>query len=81
MLGEIDIVTGTFSKSFGSVGGFVSCSKEIADYLRYFANTTVFSAAITPASTASIQAALQLIADKPQIRKKLWDNVSYLKIG
>ncbi len=79
MLGEVDIVTGTFSKSFGSVGGFVSCSKEIADYLRYFANTTVFSAAITPASTASIQAALQLIVDKPQIRKKLWDNVSYLK--
>jgi glycine C-acetyltransferase len=79
MLGEIDIVTGTFSKSFGSVGGFVSCSKKIADYLRYFANTTVFSAAITPASTASILAALRLITDKPHIRKKLWDNVSYLK--
>lgn len=79
MLGEIDITTGTFSKSLGSVGGFVSCSKVLADYLRYYANTTVFSASITPQSTASILRALQLLTQKPDIRMKLWDNVSYLK--
>ncbi|MDR3057556.1 MAG: aminotransferase class I/II-fold pyridoxal phosphate-dependent enzyme [Prevotella sp.] len=79
MLGKIDIVTGTFSKSFGAVGGFVSCSKPLADYLRYYANTTVFSASITPQSAASILKALDLLAEKPDIRTKLWDNVSYLK--
>lgn len=79
MLGEIDIITGTFSKAFGSVGGFVSCSKNMADYLRYYAGTTVFSAAITPQSTASILRALELMQEKPEIREKLWDNMHYLR--
>lgn len=79
MAGQVDIVTGTFSKAFGSVGGFVSCSRQLADYLRYFADTTVFSAAITPQSTASILKALEIVGARPEIRRKLWDNVSYLK--
>lgn len=79
MLGEVDIITGTFSKAFGSVGGFVSCSKTVADYFRYYASTTVFSAAITPQSTASILKSLELMQEKPAIREKLWENVVYLK--
>lgn len=79
MLGEIDIITGTFSKAFGCVGGFIACSKIMADYLRYYANTTVFSASITPQATASTLKALELIQNKPEIRSKLWSNVCYLK--
>lgn len=79
MLGEVDIITGTFSKAFGSVGGFVACSKILADYLRYYAGTTVFSAAITPQSTSSILKALELMQQKPEIRKRLWENVDFLK--
>lgn len=79
MLGKIDIITGTFSKAFGCVGGFVSASKDMIQYLRYYANTSVFSASPTPQVTCSVLKALELIKEDPSIRKKLWDNVNYLR--
>ena len=38
-LGQVDIITGTFSKSFGCVGGFVAASKKLIQYLRYYADS------------------------------------------
>lgn len=76
-LGQVDIITGTFSKSFGCVGGFVAASSKMIEYLRFYADSNVFSAAITPQVTGSILKALELIKTKPEIRKKLWDNVNY----
>lgn len=78
-LGQVDIITGTFSKSFGCVGGFVAASKKLIQYLRFYADSNVFSAAITPQVTASILKALELIKEHPDIREKLWDNVNYLR--
>lgn len=78
-LGEVDIITGTFSKSFGCVGGFAAASNKIIQYLRFYADSNVFSAAPTPQVTASILKALELMKTKPEIRKKLWDNTNYLK--
>lgn len=78
-LGQIDIITGTFSKSFGCVGGFVAASHELIEYLRYYADSNIFSAAITPQVTASVLKALELIKRQPEIRRKLWDNVNYLR--
>ena len=78
-LGEIDIISGTFSKSFGSVGGFVSGSKLLIQYLKHYVNTTIFSAALTPQVTASVSKAIDLIKQHPNIRKKLWDNVEYMR--
>lgn len=78
-LGQVDIITGTFSKSFGCVGGFVAASSKMIEYLRFYADSNVFSAAITPQVTGSILKALELIKTKPEIRKKLWDNVNYLR--
>lgn len=78
-LGKVDIITGTFSKSFGCVGGFVAASSKMIEYLRFYADSNVFSAAITPQVTGSILKALELIKTRPEIRKKLWDNVNYLR--
>lgn len=78
-LGQIDIITGTFSKSFGCVGGFVAASAKMIEYLRYYADSNVFSAAITPQVTCSVLKALELIKTKPEIRQKLWNNVNYLR--
>lgn len=78
-LGQIDIITGTFSKAFGCVGGFAAASKKLIQYLRYYANSNVFSAALTPQVTGSVLKALELIKSRPEIRKKLWDNVYYLR--
>lgn len=78
-LGEIDIITGTFSKAFGCVGGFVAASQKLIQYLRFYANTNVFSAALTPQVTGSVLKALELIKTYPELREKLWENVSYLR--
>lgn len=78
-LGQVDIITGTFSKSFGCVGGFVAASSKLIQYLRYYADSNVFSAAITPQVTGSVLKALELIKTRPEIRKKLWNNVNYLR--
>ena len=78
-LGQVDIITGTFSKSFGCVGGFVAASSKLIQYLRYYADSNVFSAAITPQVTGSVLKALEFIKTRPEIRKKLWNNVNYLR--
>ena len=78
-LGQVDIITGTFSKSFGCVGGFVAASEKLIQYLRYYADSNVFSAAMTPQVAASSLKALELIQTRPEIRKKLWANVNYLR--
>ncbi len=79
LLGKVDIITGTFSKSFGCVGGFAAASKKIIQYLKFYADSNVFSAAPTPQVTASILKALELIKSHLQIREKLWNNVNYLR--
>ena len=78
-LGQVDIITGTFSKSFGCIGGFVATSKELIQYLRYYTDSNVFSAAMSPQVAASSLKALELIQTRPEIRKKLWTNVNYLR--
>ena len=78
-LGKIDIITGTFSKSFGCVGGFAAASAQIIQYLKFYADSNVFSAALTPQVTASVLKALELMRTQPGIRVKLWENTNYLR--
>lgn len=78
-LGKIDIITGTFSKAFGCVGGFAAASSKLIQYLKFYADSNIFSAALTPQVTGSVLKALELIKSKPEIRKKLWENVHYLR--
>ena len=78
-LGKVDIITGTFSKSFGCVGGFVAASHKIIQYLRYYADSNVFSAAMTPQVAASALKSIELQISTPEFRSNLWDNVDYLR--
>ena len=78
---EVDIIVGTFSKSFASVGGFVAASEELIHYLRHHSRPFMFSAALPPASTASVRAALNVITDEPERRERLWDNTRRLMSG
>ena len=58
---QVDLVMGTFSKSFASLGGFIAGPREVMDYLRHHARALIFSASITPASVAAALAALEII--------------------
>lgn len=60
---EVDVIMGVFSKSFGSVGGFVAGDAELMEYLRFAARTHMFSNALPPPQTAAALAALRLMAN------------------
>ncbi|MFO8086796.1 MAG: aminotransferase class I/II-fold pyridoxal phosphate-dependent enzyme [Bacteroidales bacterium] len=79
LLGKIDVLTGTFSKSFGAVGGFLCASKELTDLLKYYARMNIFSAAPTPQVTGSLLRSIDIVEEQPEIREKLWWNINYLK--
>ena len=55
---KVDLIMGTFSKSFASLGGFIATDKEITNYLRHHSRSYIFTASITPASTAAALKAL-----------------------
>lgn len=75
---EIDIITGTFSKTFASVGGFVVSNKKIINYLKFTASSNIFSAAATPQSIASVIKAIELL-EEPQWVQKIQSNIKYFK--
>lgn len=68
---HVDLVMGTFSKSFASLGGFIAGPREVMDYLRHHARALIFSASVTPASVAAALAALDIIETEPGLRDRL----------
>lgn len=78
MEGQVDIVAGTLSKGLGGVGGFIASSKEVINYLRFYARSYMFSTAMTPAITASLIAAIDVIETEPELRARLWENIDYM---
>src|ERR1700730_1734188 len=68
---------GTFSKAFGSLGGFVAGSKETLQYLRFYAHPYVYSCALPPVVIAGIWKALEISFGEPQLRTQLWENADY----
>lgn len=81
LLEKVDMITGTFSKSFGCVGGYAIARKEIITLLRYYSRQNIFSAAATPQTAASAIKAIQLVDKEPQLRNNLLDNINYFKKG
>lgn len=75
---DVDLVVGTCSKSLAAVGGFVVGDADILHYVQHLSRSMIFSAALPPASVASISKALDIIEAEPQRIKKLWDNAAYL---
>jgi 8-amino-7-oxononanoate synthase len=73
---ETDLIMGTFSKSFAAIGGVVAGDFEVIDYIKHHARTMIFSAALPPALTAAVSAAVDVLQDEPQLRKNLWNNAN-----
>ena len=79
--GEVDLVVGTCSKTFATVGGFVVGDADIIHYIRHNARSQIFSAALPPASVASINKALDLIENDTSRRDNLFRMTDNLKKG
>lgn len=76
---KVDVIMGTFSKSFASLGGFIAGDKEIIEYLKHYARPLVFSASMTPSAVASVIATLDIVQTEPEHIQRLWDNTNYAR--
>jgi 7-keto-8-aminopelargonate synthetase-like enzyme len=70
---------GTFSKSLGTIGGFIAADENIINFLKHHSRTLIFSASITPASTACVIEALNVMEEESWRQEKLWENTERAK--
>jgi 8-amino-7-oxononanoate synthase len=78
MVGAVDVLMGTLSKSLGAMGGYVTGSRDLVNYLRWFAPSGLFTTSLPAATCAGITTALRLLRGEPQHRLRLWDNINTL---
>jgi glycine C-acetyltransferase len=75
--GKVDLIMGTFSKTFAVTGGFVAGSKDITNYMRYFARSYMFSASLPPIVIAAVLAGLDVLQKDNGLLQSLRDNIKY----
>jgi 8-amino-7-oxononanoate synthase len=70
---RVDLIMGTFSKSLASLGGFIASDKETINYIKHNSRSLIFSASMTPASAASVIAAIDIMVSEPERTEHLWE--------
>jgi 8-amino-7-oxononanoate synthase len=78
---KVDLIMGTFSKSLASLGGFIAADKYTINFIKHNSRTLIFSASMTPASAASVLAAIDIMVSEPERIKHLWDITHYALKG
>jgi len=81
MVDEVDVIVGTFSKSLASIGGFVTGAESVIHYLKHHSRPLIFTAALPPANTAGVLAALDIMIAEPERRRSLWENTRRFQEG
>jgi len=78
---DVDLIMGTFSKSFASIGGFIAGTEEVIHFIQHRARTMIFSAALPAPNAMAVLAALDIIENEPERVDKLWENADYMRAG
>ena len=78
---QVDLMMGTFSKSFASIGGFIAGSANVIHYIQHHARSLIFSAALPAPNAAAVLAALDIIETEPQHVQRVWENANYMREG
>ncbi len=78
---QVDLIMGTFSKSFASIGGFIAGDAQVIHYIQHHARSLIFSAALTAGQAAAALAALDIMETEPQHVEALWRNAEYMRSG
>jgi 8-amino-7-oxononanoate synthase len=78
---DVDVVMGTFSKSFASIGGVAAGPEPVIHYLKHHARSLIFSASMPPAAVATVLACIDVLEREPERRDALWANAEYLRSG
>lgn len=77
LLREVDIIMGTFSKICGAIGGFITGSTELIEWLRYFSRAHLFTVSLPPSSVAAVMTSLDIFLEDPSHVKKLKTNIQH----
>jgi 8-amino-7-oxononanoate synthase len=78
---EVDLIMGTFSKSFASLGGVIAGDEHIIHYIQHHARSMIFSASMPASNVAAVLAAVEVIETEPEWVERLWDNTQYMLEG
>jgi 8-amino-7-oxononanoate synthase len=78
---QVDIVMGTFSKSFASIGGFIAGDEPVIHYIKHHSRSLIFSASPPPAAVATVLACLDIIEKEPERRERLWEITNKMRRG
>ncbi|HOT91721.1 MAG TPA: aminotransferase class I/II-fold pyridoxal phosphate-dependent enzyme [Anaerolineae bacterium] len=76
---DVDLIMGTFSKSFASLGGFIAGDDRVIDYIQHHARSLIFSASIPPANAAAAMAALEIMQEEPERIQRLNEIGAYMR--
>ena len=74
---KVDLIMGTFSKSLASLGGFIASDKDTINFIKHNSRSLIFSASMTPASVASVGAAIDIMVSEPERINHLWEITHY----
>jgi 8-amino-7-oxononanoate synthase len=78
---KTDLIMGTFSKSFASLGGFVAGDADVMQWIQHMARTNIFSASMPPAQVAVVMAALEIMVCEPERIERLWAITKKMREG
>jgi 8-amino-7-oxononanoate synthase len=81
VLDEVDFIVGTFSKTLGSTGGYCVSRHEALSLVRLASRPYIFTASPCPSVIATTRTALRIVAARPELRERLWDNAWRLYAG
>jgi 8-amino-7-oxononanoate synthase len=71
---RVDLIVGTFSKAFASIGGFVAGERSVIQYLKHHARSLIFSASMPPSACAAVLACIEILRAEPERRLRLWEH-------
>lgn len=80
LMDKVDIISGTFSKTLGHIGGYTIANPEVTNFIRFQSRQQIFSSTAPP-TVLGIVRAIELIDEEPEWRVKLWENINYFKKG
>jgi len=78
---EVDLIMGTFSKSFASLGGFIAGDEDVIDYIQHHARSLIFSASMPASNVASVLASLEIMEKEPERVERLWEVTERMRAG
>lgn len=79
LMDEVDLISGTFSKSFASLGGFIVGDKEVIEYIRHNSPAHIFSASMPPANVATVLKALEILQEEQWRLERLQEISDYMR--